>query len=281
VEQKASRLFPWLSSLPEGGSGGCLLSNSLTPHEKHVHLKVFFEFIDTHYSHSHSFITLKEHLDYEHGSSGPSPLLYENGLQWLDTSSTNLPCIHVIKLGIRLPFEEKNYFFPFNRRMRKKIRLVQKTGYHVITDHNLEYLDDFVEMQVHLNKKLGFVGNKDEIIQISKVFHDKIKLFIGLLDAQPISAQYCFSTPKTFYLSKGPYLPVAYDYLTNTLPICAAIQYAWEHGYEYVDMGKTHSPDLAFYKEQFGAMKIPQKIYSKRFSQVRFVTNKLYGLIMD
>jgi hypothetical protein len=82
-------------------------------------------------------------------------------------------------------------------------------------------------------------------------------------------------------LSKAPYLPIAYEYLTNTLPICAAIQYAYEHGYRYVELGWTSTPDLAYHKEQFGATKIPLRIYTKKLSLFKFFTNKLYGFIKD
>ena len=281
ADQKASRIYPWLSSLPEGGTGGYLLSNSLSDEEKNLHLNLFFEFINNNYSSTHSLITMKEHLSYENDLIESSPLLRKNGFQWQDTSSENLPCIHIVKMDARFPFEEKNYHFPFKRRMRKKIRLVEKTGFHVITDHEFEYLDDFVEMQLQMVKKFNAVADKDELFKISQVFQNKIKLFIGLLDSQPVSAQFCFCTPTTFYLSKAPYLPIAYKYLTNTLPICAAIQYAYEHGYRYVELGQTFTPDLAYHKEQFGATKIPLRIYTKKLSLFKFFTNKLYGFIKD
>ena len=162
VEQK-DRIYPLLSSLPEGATGGFLLSNSLTSDEKNLHLKLFFEFIDNNFSHTHSLLTIKEHLQYENGPIEPSRILLENGYQWLDNSSTNLPCTHILKLDT--PFEEKMWNGLFSKRLRKSIRHVKKTGLHVIIDDKLEYLDDFIEMQYQTEKKFGVVSDKDRIYQ--------------------------------------------------------------------------------------------------------------------
>jgi hypothetical protein len=277
VDQRISRIYPSLSSLPEGATGGFLLSKSLDNDQKNKHLKLFFEFIDKNYSNTHSLLTIKEHLQYDEGPDGPSKVLVENGYQWLDNSSTNLPCTHILKLDPQ--FEDKVWNGLFSKRLRKSIRHVKKTGIRVVIDDKFEYLDEYINMQHQTVKKFGLVVEKEDIAQIVNVFQNKIKLFIGILDSQPISASFCFFTPTTFYLSKGPYLPVASEYLTNTLPNCAAIKYACEHGFRYLEFGVTQSENLAYHKEKWGSTRIPMRIYTKKFSNFKVFTNKTYGYI--
>jgi hypothetical protein len=279
AEQKAGRMYPWLSSLPEGATGGFLLKKSLSHEEKTSYLNQFFTFIDNHYSSTHSHITLREQIQVENEPAEPTQTLLDNGFLWLVDTSTRLPCTHYLKL--EKPFEEKIWNGLWSKKMRNRIRFARKTGLHVVTDDRLEYLDDYVDMQVHINKKIGFMGNRDRIARIARVFQSRMKLFIGLLDAQPVSAALCFYTPTTAYLSKAPYLPRAYDYLTNTLPICASIQYACDAGYRYFEMGTTTTPHLALYKEKFKATRMPMRIYTKKFSLFKFYLNKVYGFITD
>ncbi|MDD1698659.1 MAG: GNAT family N-acetyltransferase [Methanoregula sp.] len=279
VEQKAARIYPWLSSLPEGATGGFLLKKSLSEEEKSSCLNQFFTFIDTRYASSHSLITIREQITVENESIEPTKTLLDQGFLWMVDTSTRLPCTHYLKLV--QPFEEKIWKGLWSKAMRNRIRHARKTGLHVVTDDRLEYLDDYVDMQVHINKKIGFMGNRDRIARIARVFQSRMKLFIGLLDAQPVSAALCFYTPTTAYLSKAPYLPRAYDYLTNTLPICASIQYACDAGYRYFEMGTTTTPHLALYKEKFKATRMPMRIYTKKFSLFKFYLNKVYGFITD
>jgi len=274
VEQKGL-IFPWLSSLPEGATGGYLLSNSLNDDEKKMNIKMFFEFIDSNYSNTHSLLTLKEQIQFEGGSYEPSSILLENGYKFFNNTTIKLPCTHYLKLNI--PFEEKIWNGIWSKRLRKRIRHVQKTGLQVIVDNELKYLENYADMYCDSVKKFGVVAEKDDIYQLFTVFHNKIKLFIGLLDSQPISAALCFYTPTTAYLSKAPYLPVAGDYLTNTLPICTSIKYACDSSYKYYEMGITTTPDLAFHKEKFEATRIPMRVYTKKFSQFKAITNKTFG----
>jgi hypothetical protein len=81
-------------------------------------------------------------------------------------------------------------------------------------------------------------------------------------------------------MHKVPYYPIAIDYLTNTPPICASIQYACEAGYKYYEMGITTTPSLAFYKEKLGGRRIPMMIYKKKFSYFKMVANKTAGSII-
>ena len=164
VEQKDHRIYPWLSSLPEGATGGYLLSNSLNDDQKNMNIKMFFEFIDSNYSHTHSLLTLKEQIQFERGSDDPSWILLKNGYKWLNNTTTKLPCTHY--LNLEMPFEEKIWNGLWSKRLRKRIRHVQKTGLHVIVDAELKYRDNYVDMYCNSVKKFGVVAEKDEIFQI-------------------------------------------------------------------------------------------------------------------
>ena len=251
-----------------------MLSDSLNEDEKCLHLKLFFEFIDKNYSHSHSLLALKEQIQIENGSIEPSQILLENSYKWLNNTTTKFRCTHYLKL--ETPFEEKIWDGLWSKKLRRNVRHVRKTGFHVVIDDKLEYLDDFIEMQFQMVKKFDVVLDKDELYQIVKVFHKKSKLFIGLVDSQPISSQFCYFTPTTVYLSKGPYLPAAREYRNSELPTCAAIKYACESGYKYAEFGITTTPDLVVYKEKFGATSVPMRTYTKKFSHFKAITNKTY-----
>jgi len=279
VEQKADRIYPWLSSMPDGATGGFLLSNSLDEERKNQTLNLFFEFIDKNYSHSHSLITLKEQIQMENDSIEQNRILLDNGYEWMVDTTTMLPSMHYLRL--EQPFEEKIWKGLWSKWLRQKIRHVKKAGLVVILDDKLEYLDDFIEMQCQTDKKFGGNTDKGRVMQIFNVFQSKIKLFIGLLDSKPISAALCFSTPTTFYLSKGPYLPIASEYLTNTLPNCAAIRYACENGFRYVELGITNTSGIAVHKNKFKATGTPLRIYRKKLSLFKFYVNKTYGFVMD
>ena len=278
VEQKSNRIFPSLSSLPEGATGGFLLSRTLGDTEKERVTDAFFTYIDENYSRSHAQVYLKEQIPVGGGPGAPSSVLLGNGFQWLDNTITRLPCTHYLKL--EQPFEEKIWNGLWSKRLRKRIRHVQKTGLQVIVDEDLTYADAYGEMYYESVKKFGITAEKDEISQLFRIFRNKMLLFIGLLDSRPVSAALCFYTPTTAYLSKAPYLPAAGDYLTNTLPICTSIQYACERSYKYYEMGITTTPDLAFHKEKFEATRYPLRVYTRKFSSFRAFANKTYGYLL-
>jgi hypothetical protein len=277
LEQKGGRIYPWLSSLPEGATGGFLLSGSLSDVEKNRNLNLFIEFIEKKYSCTHSFITLKEQIPLENASIPPTPALLENGYQWFDNSSTKLPCTHYLKL--EQPFEEKIWRGQWSSKLRQQIRHAKKNGVDIIVDNELKYLDNYFEMYSIILKKFGGEDDKERTVHIFNIFRDKLKLFIGLLDSEPVSAALCFYTPTTAYLSKAPYLPGAHKFDTNTPIMSASIEYACESSYRYYEMGITNTQDLALYKEKFGAVRMPMRSYTKTFSPFKTITNDVYGNI--
>ena len=120
-------------------------------------------------------------------------------------------------------------------------------------DHDFAYFDDFANMHVEMVKKFGLASKKEDYDQMLNIFQKKMKLFVSFVDSELITALLCYYTPTTVYATKGPYLPKAGVYLNNILPVCTAIRDACESGYQYFDMGFTHTSSLTAYKEKFGA----------------------------
>jgi hypothetical protein len=277
IEENLRLVYGFLASLPLGVSGGFLIKNSLNEQEKKNVTQSFLKYIDTNYSSSHSLITIKELLSFSEVSIPPTKTLIDNGYDWLDTTATQLPRTYFNKL--EKPFEEKIWMNLWDKSLRRRIRQAKKAGVEVIVDDEFTYLDDFIEMQIQSVKKFNRIQKKEEIKPIFTIFKKKIKLFICLKDSKPISAAVCYFTPTMVHCAFAPYNAIAKDYLTNTLPICASIRYACENGYKYYDHGQTTTPEIAYHKEKFKAIPIPLRIYTKKFSRWKVITNNSYEYI--
>jgi lipid II:glycine glycyltransferase (peptidoglycan interpeptide bridge formation enzyme) len=130
-------------------------------------------------------------------------------------------------------------------------------------------------MQILTTKKFGSIVKKEGLKQQFSIFQKKTKCFILLLDSKPIAGALCFYSPTTAYLAMAPYQPIAENYLTNTLPICASIRYACDKGYQNYEMGVTSTETLAYHKEKFCAIRIPLMMYHKEFSSFKMGVNKI------
>jgi hypothetical protein len=279
IEENLTSLYGSLMSLPLGASDGFLIKDNSSEEEKKIIIQSFLDYIDVNYSGSHSLLNLREHLPLSEKSINPSQILIDNGYKWVNNAATGLPCTHILKL--ERPFEEKIWPSIGTKRMKKQIELLKKNSINVIIDDEFEYLNDFVEMEIQTVKKFGVIENREIYAEIFKIFKKKIKLFVCLLDKKPISAALCYYTPTTAYMPVVPYYPIAIDYLTNTLPICASIQYACESGYQYYEMGITTTPSLAFYKEKLGGRRIPMLIYQKEFSHFKMIANNAFSCMVS
>jgi hypothetical protein len=277
LEENLRLIYNFLTSLPLGVSNGFLIKSDLGNKEKKMAIQSFLTYIDTNYSGSHSLFTIKEHLSFSEESIPPTQILLDNGYIWSDNTTTGLPCAHVLKL--EKPFEQKIWMGLMDKSLRRRIRQARKNGAEIVVDHDFIYLDDFVEMQIQSYEKFGHHPTKDDITSIFSIFRKKIKLFVCLLNSKPISAALCYYTPTTVHCSMAPYNPIAKDYLTNTLPICASMRHACEQGYNYYDNGLTTTPEIAYHKEKFGAKKIPLRIYTKKFSPIKTGLNDAYDSI--
>jgi hypothetical protein len=277
VVEQPGPIYPSLSSLPEGASDGFLLKSNLNVHEQNLVVQSFLDYINNNYSQSHAYFYLRHHLPLSYESLQPSTILMENGYQWRDNISTKLLCTYVLHL--EKPFKER-MFSSMVKNLRNRIRHAKKCGAHVIIDDNFTYFDDFAQMHMEMVKKFGLVTKKEDYDQILKIFPEKIKLFVCFVDSEPITALLNYYTPTTAYGAIGPYNLKAKSYQNNTLPMCASIRYACDSGYQYFDMGITHTSSLAAYKEKFGARRIPMMIYQKKFSYFKMLANKTAGSIV-
>lgn len=269
-------VYPSLSSLPEGDSDGFLLNSNLKDNEKNLVVQSFLDFIDTHYSQSHAFFSLRDHLSFSGVFTKPSHLLMENGYAWRGNSSTNLPCTYLLRL--EKPFKEK-MFSAMTKNLRNRIRHAGKCGAQVIIDDTFTFFDDFAQMHIEMVKKFGLVTKKEDYDLLLKTFRNKIKLFVCFVDSEPVTALLTYYTPTTAYGAIGPYNLKAKRYQNNILPMCASIRYACDAGYQYFDMGITQTSSLAAYKEKFGAKKIPMMVYLKKFSRFRMGANKAFSYL--
>jgi hypothetical protein len=276
IEENSRLLYSFLTSLPFGVSDGFLIKGDLSEQGKKIVIQSFLDYIDINYSSSHSLFTIKENLSFADPSIHPTQILIDNGYHWLDNTTTKLPCTYVVYL--EKPFKEK-IFYSMAKNLRNRIRHARKCGAYVTIDHDFTYFEDFANMHIEMVKRFGQGTKKEDYLQILKNFQTKIKLFVCFVDSELITALLCYYTPTTVYASIGPFKPEAKPYLNNTLPMCAAIRDACESGYQYFDMGGTQTESLAAYKEKFGAKRIPQRIYTKKFSQWKIITNTSYESI--
>jgi hypothetical protein len=273
VEQQGP-VYPSLSSLPEGASGGFLLKGRLNNNEKDWVVQSFLEYINNNYSQSHAFFSFRHHLPFPPGSTQPSRLLIQNGYQWRGNLETKLPCTYVVHL--EKPFKEK-IFYSMAKNLRNRIRHAQRCGAQVIIDDKFTFFDDFAQMHIDMVKKFGLVNKKEDYHQLLRIFKKKMKLFVCFADSELITALLTYYTPTTAYGAIGPYNSKAKRYQNNILPMCTSIRYACDEGYQYFDMGITQTSSLAAYKERFGARRIPLMIYQKKFSYFKMAANKATG----
>ena len=266
-----------LLSLPLNVSNDFLITDNSGEVGKKNILQTYLDYIDIHYYGSHSSLVLREFLPLSEQTGPISRTLIENGFTMSYDSSKRLPCTHILRL--EKPFHEKIWTARFSTKLRQRIRHVKKSNVKVIIDEDLKYKDDFIEMQIQTAKKFGVVENREVLNQTFRIFQKRLKLFILLLDAKPIAGTLCFYTPTMAYQAMAPYLPIAEDYLTNTLPVCVSIRYTCNEGYHYYEMGISPTETLAYYKEKFGATRIPLMIYQKEFSHFKVIANKVFSRI--
>jgi hypothetical protein len=275
--------FPSLFSLPYGSMGGFLLSRNLSEQTISSALQSLLNHVDETYSDTHSLIELREYLPFTSSeyTFQTSDILKNKNYKLLNNRSQMNPVTHIIYLSA--PFKERIWMELWSNRLRKRIRHARKMGMEVIYDHKMKFVDDYVRMYISSLKKFNVAQTEEEIKKLLKVFKERTKIFIGLVNSNPISAALCHYTPHVTYLSKAPYYSDSLNYLTNTLPICASIKDACESGYRYYEMGVTTTPELAFYKEKFGGERVQLRIYRKEFSPIKKILNiciaqpKLYG----
>jgi hypothetical protein len=278
VKQK-SYLSASLVSLPEGAFGGFVVKKDLTNSEKNNAISLLIQYIDKNFSRGCSTFTLNENL-LETAKNGlqPTEILIKNGFTYNFNKITQLPCTYILEL--KQPFENYIWNEQWGHRLKNKINKSKKMGIVVKEDKNLRYSDDFFNMLLCTNKRLDSnLLSKDEVVERLKKFNEKTKLFVAFLEEEPLAAVLCYYQSSICYLSKLPSYEKAREYDANTLLTGEAIRNACENGYRYCEFGVTDLPAQTRWKEQFNGVKIPLRIYEKKYSNIRTILEKEISMI--
>ncbi len=245
-------------------AGGLLLKNGLSDRERYEAISALLKYVDTHYSKGCSRFVLGENLSsVSEVSEEPTAALVDSGYRFRYDVSTQLPCTFVLEL--KPPFEENIWKSLWSSRLRWRLNRAERNGVVVIHDREFRYLEEFIGMFFENCKRHGTIPPTREQKKMEiNTFRDKAKLFVALLDSQPVVASLCYYTASTCFLWEiGSYSKDTGE--VNKLCYKAPIEDACDAGYRFVDFGFSGSSSLAFFKEQFKGTRVPFRIYEKNY----------------
>lgn len=276
IKQKG-KFYSSIDSQPDGSFGGFILKKDLSISEKSNAITLLLDHVDKNISNDCSSYNIKENLLLlinDKNLTQPAEILIKNGFQYKYNPDTQLPCTYILEL--KQPFENNIWNELWDHRLKNKIKKSRKMGVYILEDKNLKYFNDFFNMFTYTQLRLGaHTLSKDELLKRVTIFPNKTKLFIALLNEEPLAAILCYYQQSICYLSKLPSYEKAREYDTNTLLASEVIQNACESGYRYCDLGMTLHPAQTRWKEQFKGIKIPLKIYEKKYSTIRTMIEKI------
>lgn len=252
--------------------GGLLLGKDLSDAERHEATSMLLEHVDAKYSRRCSRFHLYEHFPsiYQF-SEEPTVALIESGFRFRYDKLTHLPCKFVIEL--KQPFEDTIWKGLWSSNFRNKLNKAKRRGMIVIHDRELNYFDDFVDMVFANYERHGTAmsPSREEIqMELNTFSRDKTKLFVALLDNQPIATLLCYYNTSTCVLFRhGSYEKDNQN--ANALCWATAIEDACDTGYRFADLTAAATPGLVLFKKQFKATRIPFGSYEKRYSFRRFL----------
>jgi len=248
-----------------------------TPQKERYHAtREFLDYIEKNYSDRCStFIVQESGLDFPGNDSNPA--LLDHGFRFRNYVKNGLPCSHILPL--KAPFEETIWKVMWSQKLRKDLNKVARSGVKVIQDKDFKYLDIYLDMYAANYKRHKLSPpNRDRIIKEMNVFKDKIKLFVAIYDEQPIAILKCNYSHSTCYLSGvGSYTKGTDD--SNKLCYKVAIEDACNTGYQFADFGYSYTEGLANLKDRFKFIRIPSRMYEKRYSVPRAFFELTPGLI--
>jgi hypothetical protein len=279
VKQKRT-VYSILFSLPEGASGGFLLKKDLSIEEKDTAISAFLKYIGAHYSKNCIYFRLKETLAPSDAfNEEPTKALVDNGFDFKYDKTTKLPCTHIIQL--KQPFIANDWKKIFSRNLRTEMNRAEKNGVVIFEDKELNYTNDFFRLfSATLQRHGPSVPIQDEINTRFRIFKDKQKLFVAILNGKPIVALLCYYSLSTCYLAKvGSYTKDIQD--ANKLCYKFAIEDACNKGYRFVEFGISNTSNLAFFKERFGAKRVPLRTWVKTYSSKMAFIERVATLIFE
>jgi len=270
-------LYSTLDSGRGGGAQGLLLKKELSDGERNEAISRLLEYVDAHCARRCSSFKLAEApRPLDELSEEPTAALVNRGFRFRYNRATHLPCNFVLPLG--QPFEE-TVWRKWPRRHRQHISNVAKGGVVVVQDRELKYAEDFVLMANETIKRHGLRPlTRDDFMARLEVFRDKTKLFVALLDGQPLVTLLCHYTPSTCYVARVGTHEKDTNH-ANKLCWKVAIEDACNAGFRFADFGYTDTESLAFFKERFRGTRVPVRVYDKRYSVLRTIMEKAPALV--
>jgi hypothetical protein len=257
----------YLSSIlhSETHAGGLLLKRELSDTERYEVISALLKYVDTNYSRGCSRFILRENLSsISELSEEPTAALIDSGYRFRYDASAKLPCTFVLEL--KQPFEENIWKGLWPSKLRNKLNRAGK-GVVVIHDREFSYTEKYIDMFFENCKRHGAkpYATRDQIRMELNIFRDKAKLFVALLEGQPIVAQLSYYDASTCFLWEIG--SSAKDTgRANMLCDKAAIEDACDAGCRFLDFGFTATSSLAEHKEQFKGTRVPFRTYEKRYS---------------
>lgn len=272
-------LYSTLDSGRGGGAQGFLLKRGLSDEEGGEATSRLLDYVDTHCSRRCSSFKLVEATTPAGTlSEEPTPALVDRGFRFRYDRATGLPCNFILPL--KQPFEQA-IWRAWPRTHRQDINKAARSGVVVIQDRELKYAEDFVGMAGETIERHGARSlTRDEFMARLKVFREKSKLFVALLEGRPIVTLLCHYTPSTCYLARVGSHEKDTDN-ANKLCFKAAIEDACNAGLKFVDFGYTDTEGLAFFKDRFKGARVPVRVYQKRYSVLRTMMEKGPPLIIE
>jgi predicted N-acyltransferase len=270
--KRRTLLFSTLNSLPEGASGGIVLKRGLAEKERLEAILVLLESMDASYSRNCSTFTIKDNLTpVRQPDADPTASLVANGFRLRSDDSSGLPCTYFLELA--RPFEER-VSKGWSRKLRQDQKKAVESGVVVVHDRELNYADVFVDMmcQTYIRHGSSPPTKRENAVRLD-VFRDRSKLFVALLDGQPIVTLLCHYTPSTCYLAKMGSREKDTDN-ANKLCYRVAIEDACNAGHRFAEFGITPTSSQAFFKERFKGTRYPIRLYEKTYSVPRTLVRK-------
>jgi hypothetical protein len=261
-------------------TGGLLLKRDLSDAERSQAISDFVKYVDAHYSGGCSRFTLREKLPVaEEMSETPTAALLDSGFRFRYDKQTHLPCTFILEM--KKPFEDNIWKGLWDKKFRQKLNKVKRSSVAIIQDKDLDYEDVFIDMFHENCKRHGTIPpTREQVLFELDTFRDRAKLFVALLDSQPIVALLCYYTASTCCL----WIVGSHEKDTdnaNSLCFTAAIEDACNAGYKFADLSFTSTLSLAFFKRQFKATRVPFIIHEKRYSLPRTIAETAPRIIKE
>ena len=268
IVKKKGRLFSTLNS--DVRPGGLLLKRCLSAKEKSEAISIILDHVDSKYSSKCSRFLITENLgSIKEVKEEPTAAFINSGYRFRYDSTTKLPCMFMLEL--KHPFEDEIWKGLWSHDLRNHIRKAEKAGVIVIHDRAFDYAEEFIKMLSKNYKRHGTTPlTKNQIMMVLDRFKDKARLYVALLNSQPIYAMlFFYYSSKCFLWEVGSYKKDTNH--ANLLMFKEVFRDTCNAGYKYVEFGWTGTPGLASFKRQFKGIRVPFRTYEKRYSIFRLI----------